>query len=238
MWDRLIAQDGIGGEAIIWLIIAFLWVVAQLVSRAKERTRARQLAEQEPEQEQRSAPEREKTFENEMRRFLENLGSEPAEEEDDFAPETEPVRPAHRRPVQRSRTRREPSPPPIHLVERTQEAPRAETSAYIETSLGEIDATIGDEVLDTDRAYAMPESTRAEAINAFINPRTLLVNLNYIRMNMPLIPVAGLDTTNEARPRPTMHGRQQLRDAITTQLILSNPLAMGEDKASYTKRVV
>jgi len=232
MWDRLITQNGIGGEAIVWLIIAFLWVVAQLATRAKERSRARQQAEggADKPQEERSGP----TFEREMRKFLENIGAEVVDE-DELEPE--PVREPARQRTRRQAVRREPPPPPIHLVERRPEA-SAIPEAYRDSNLGAIDTTIDDSVLDTSEAYAIRETGEADSINAFVNPRTLLVNLNYIRMNMPLIPVADLDTTNEARPRPVMHGRQALRNAITTQLILSNPLAMGEDKASYTKRVV
>jgi hypothetical protein len=235
MWDRLTAQEGIGGEAIIWLIIAFLWVVAQLVSRAKERARARELARQEPDQpdEQRDARAGQ-TFEREMRKFLETIGAEPAEEEELF-PEPEPQPPPRPR-VQRRPIRREPPPPPVHLVERRAEPPPPHVLA--ESRLGDMDTSIDESALDADRAYAVRETGQADSINAFVNPRTLLVNLNYLRMNMPLIPISGLDTTSEARPRPAVHGRKALRDAITTQIILSTPLAMGEDKASYTKRVV
>ncbi len=235
MWDRLIAQDGIGGEAFIWLIIAFLWVVAQVVSRFKERARERELASQDSEQPDEQKPERAgQSFEGEMRKFLETIGAEPAEEED-APPEREPrARPrVHRRPA----PRREPPPPPVHLVQQPEEAPRAAVSSD-DDALGEMDTRIDESALDTVKAYATRESTRSEAINAFVNPRTLLVNLNYLRMNMPLVPITGLDTTSEARARPEVHGRRALRRAITTQLILSNPLAMGEDKASYTKRVV
>ncbi len=235
MWERLTAQDGIGGEAIVWLIIAFLWVVAQLVTRARERNRIRQQSERKSDPQDRQPPERAgQTIEREMRKFLESIGAEPAEVEDDLFPEPEPERaPAPRR-VRRPVSRWEPVPPPLHLVERASPAPSA---SYDDLQLGAIDASIDESVLDTDRAYALPDTHHAESINAFVNPRTLLVNLNYLRMNMPLIPISGLDTTNEARPRPAIHGRQALRNALTAQIILSNPLAMGEDKASYTKRL-
>ncbi len=237
MWERLTAQQGIGGEAIIWLIIAFLWVVAQLVSRAKERQRARQLAEREADPSTEQKEERAgQSFEREMRRFLENIGAEPAEEDELFpAPEPEPAR----RRVRQRPPRREPPPPPIHLTEqRATPPPRPVQEQPVDTRLGEMDTSIDQTALDTDRAYEVRDPGQADQINAFVNPRTLLVNLNYLRMNMPLIPISGLDTTSEARGRPTIHGRHALRNAITTQLILSNPLAMGEDKASYTKRVV
>lgn len=237
MWDRLITQNGIGGEAIVWLIIAFLWVVAQLVTRAKERSRAQQRTQDATGDKPRSERS-ERSFESEMRKFLENIGAEVTDEEADLPPEAEPVPAPVRTRPRRPPERRTPPPPPIHLVERRDEPARPIQEAYQDSNLGAIDTSIDESVLDTSQAYAIRETGEADSINAFVNPRTLLVNLNYIRMNMPLIPVAGLDTTNEARPRPVMHGRQALRDAITMQLILSNPLAMGEDKASYTKRIV
>lgn len=222
------AQNGIGGEAIIWLIIAFFWVVAQLASRAKEKAARRRLEEgpSETSQQQPQEPANERGFENEMRRFFESIGAEVEEEEED-APAPPPP------PRRRRAARAEPKSAPIHLVERRP----APEPAIADTNLGDIDSSIDDSALDTDRAYALTEH-RTESMNAFVDPRTLLVNLNYLRMNMPMIPVAGLDTTHEARPRPVIHGRHALRDALTTQIILSNPLAMGEDKASYTKRVV
>lgn len=234
MWDRLITQQGIGGEAIIWLIIAFFWVVAQLATRAKERARARELDRQQPDQSDETKQERDPpTFEREMRRFLENVGAEPAEE-DELFPEQQ-TEPLPRPRIRRRPAPAQPTPPPLHLVERQRPEPATDP---IDTRLGDIDPSIDESVLDTSQAYAVRESTRAETINAFVNPRTLLVNLNYLRMNMPLIPISGLDTTHEARPRPELHGRENLRSAVTTQLILSNPLAMGEDKASFTKRMV
>lgn len=219
-----VAQNGIGGEAVIWLIIAFFWVVAQLVTRAKEKATRRRLSEQMP-SDTRPAPqpgEVERNFETEMRRFFESIGAETIEEET-------PPPPRERA---RQRLRREPPPPPIHLVDR-KPAP-----VVADPSLGAMDTRIDESALDTDRAYALPDEGRDENINAFVNPRTLLVNLNYLRMNMPLIPISGLSTTRETRPRPVLHGRKALRDAVTMQFILSTPLAMGEDKASYTKRVV
>lgn len=233
MWERLTAQDGIGGEAIVWLIIAFLWVVAQLVTRAKERKRVRQRTERLSEEEEKKPKRVQQTFEREMRKFLESIGTETAKEEDELFPEPEPKRPPPR-PIRRPAARREPSPPPLHLVER---APPP-LPHPVDPRLGAIDTSIDESALDTDKAYALPEMRREESINAFVNPRTLLVNLNYLRMNMPLIPISGLSSTSEARPRPSIHGRHALRNALTAQIILSNPLAMGEDKASYTKRVV
>ncbi len=230
-----IAQNGLGGEAIIWLIIAFFWVVAQLVSRAKEKTARQQYSKPREsttsDREWEPPPKKhEPSLEEEMRRFFESIGAEePAEE---AVPPPPPRRPAGQT------VRREPPQPPIHIVARDREPVPMPTPDLENVRLGDIDTRIDESVLDTDRAYALPDHRIDENINAFVNPRTLLVNLNYLRMNMPLIPVAGLDTAQGSRHRPTLHGRKALREAIVTQLILSNPLAMGEDKGSYTKRLV
>ena len=239
----IFAQNGIGGEAIIWLIIAFFWVVAQLFSRAKEKARAREM-DQEPMAEQSQLPEeQERSFETEMRRFLENIGAEPAdvEEQDEPvpAPSRQPTR--SRRPLRRpdrqvereAARRREPAqavaPPPLPS--------RPSAADQLESRLGDMDTSIDESALDLEQAYALRE-TRDHGAHAFMDPRTLLVNLNYLRMNMDIIPITGLSATSEERRRPTIKGRQALRNAVTSQLILSNPLAMGEDKGSYTKRLV
>ncbi len=243
MFD-LFAQNGIGGEVVVWLIIAFFWVVAQLFSRKKEQEQRRAATERssdEPvtEEEQRS-------LETEMRRFFEQIGAEPPEEE--TAPPPPPQRRERQRPPLRSaqqprraqQTERS-TPPPLPAQEKWREAPAAvtvDTPRVRDPRLGEIDSAIDTSALDTDNAYAIREISRDESINAFVDPRNLLLNLNYLRMNMPIVPVTGLSTTSESRPIPNLHGRKALRDAITAQLILSNPLAMGEDKGSYTKRVV
>jgi hypothetical protein len=234
MLDRITAQNGIGGEALIWLIIAFLWVVAQVVNRFKEQARRRQMAERGgTEPPAASEEEAGNTFEREMRKFLETIGAEPMPVE-----EAKPVPP----PRPKAPRRRVPPPPSPVVMSRDDAAyidrPRMAEVRTEAVRIGEMDTRIDEGDLDTDRAYALPDDQRPENFNAFVNPRTLLVNLNYLRMNMPLIPVTGLSSTSETRPRPQLHGRSSLRDALITQIILSNPLAMGEDKASYTKRVV
>ena len=231
MWDRLLTQNGIGGEAIIWLIIAIFWAVAQLFSRAKEKARTRGPSPVATEPPRESAPAEDATIEDRMRRFLESLGSEMV----DTAPPPRPAaRPVPRRaPPERPRPV-VPPPPPRPAFHST---PHPEPAGDF-SSLGEMDTTIDERALDTEHVYDLANMERAEGFNAFVNPRTLLVNLNYLRMNMPLVSITGLDTTSESRPRPTLHGRAALREAITNQIILSNPLAMGEDKACYTKRVV
>ncbi len=248
------AQNGIGGEAIIWLIIAFFWVVAQLFSRKKERDRLRNMPDDDdrPAQPAGSPPAQQdsRSFEQEMRKFFETIGAEPMPAEE-LPPEQEPRR-AYREsatpppppPARAGRDPRAPHapraatpPPPPPKPARTPAMRKAARAAAESTNLGAIDTALDVSALDTDNAYSIRE-IRDENFNAFVNPRTLLVNLNYLRMNMPVIPVSGLSTTGEQRNRPVLHGRQALRNAITTQLILSNPLAMGEDKGSYTKRVV
>lgn len=228
----ILAQDGIGGEVIVWLIIAFFWVVAQLFSRSKDRGRARQSP---PERKQPATEEEARTLEQEMRRFFEELGAEPPAVKE-VQPATPPPMPRQReiRPAQG--TRRRDSQQRVRLD--AQPRPDVMPRQPVDISLGAIDTKLDESALDTELAYQLPSTDRQESINAFVNPRTLLVNLNYLRMNMPIIPITGLSTTDERRPRPHLQSRAALRNAITTQLILSNPLAMGEDKGSYTKRIV
>jgi hypothetical protein len=241
-----LAQNGLGGEAIVWLIIAFFWVVAQLFGRAKEKMRSRELTESDDADEPvpAGAQHRRISLEEEMRQFLEQMGIEPDEPE--FVEEARPVPP----PVPRRARPRggRPSPPAPPIPDRPPAVPlpspvqtaiqKQESLAYHDSSLGEMDTRIDDSVLDTDNAYAIREQIRDDVRNAFVDPRTLLVNLNYLRMNIPIVPITGLAATSERRPRPRLYGRKALREAITMQLILSNPLAMGEDKGSYTKRMV
>ncbi len=239
MWERLLSQNGLGGEAIIWLIIAFFWVLAQVFSKAKEARRQReQTTGDQPLDETGKG---DKTFERQMREFFEQIGAEEAE--------TEPAssQPRHDPPSRASRAerhiRRTPPPVPaeprvrLHPPPDTTTRPKAASLPDIESRLGEMDTRLDESALDTEAAYALRE-TRNENLNAFVNPRTLLVNLNYLRMNMPIVPIRGLETTDAERPRPSLSGRQALRQALTSQIILSNPLAMGEDKSNYTKRLV
>ncbi len=236
--STILAQNGIGGEVIVWLIIAFFWVVAQLFSRTKERGQGRQRSpNRKPETEEEA-----RTLEKEMRQFFEELGADPpAVQEVQPPPVTQrqapPPMPEAERSTRRSRdARRRMRFDRTEEQRRPVELPRAPVSDDVR--LGAIDTTLDESALNTELAYALPDHRRDESVNAFVNPRTLLVNLNYLRMNMPIIPISGLSTTGENRPRPQLKGRAALRDAITAQLILSNPLAMGEDKGSYTKRIV
>ncbi len=241
MWERLVTQNGFGGEAIIWLIIAFFWVVAQVVAKAKEARLKRTIADDEEQPAPDAPPEaKERGFERQMREFFEQLGVEEVEEKaappSPPRPPAPPPRPSQRatraRPARPARVPVAAQPPPRPQV--TLDAP---TPPVQETQLGDIDTTLDESALDTEQAYALRE-WRSENMNAFVNPRTLLVNLNYLRMNMPIVPIRGLESTDETRPRPRLTGRQALRESITNQIILSNPLAMGEDKSSYTKRIV
>lgn len=229
----ILAQNGIGGEVIVWLIIAFFWVVAQLFSRTKQGRGREGSAKRAP-----ATEEEARTLEQEMRQFFEELGAEPPEVQEERPPararkQAPPPMPEARRTARR---RARPDVADEQRMQQPIELPREPVLS--DARLGSIDTALDERALDTDLAYALPDRQREESLNAFVNPRTLLVNLNYLRMNMPIVPITGLSTTSENRPRPHLRGRAALRDAITSQLILSNPLAMGEDKGSYTKRVV
>lgn len=241
MWERLVTQNGFGGEAIIWLIIAFFWVVAQVVTKAKEARRGQSEA---TEEDPATPPEvKERRFERQMREFFEQIGAEEAEETVASAPRPPPPPPPKPPPARARQTtqagRAQSARPPVIAQPRKQPRITIDAAKPVPEGprLGDMDTAIDESALDTEQAYALREA-RTENVNAFVNPRTLLVNLNYLRMNMPIVPVRGLETTDETRPRPKLIGRQALRQSITNQIILSNPLAMGEDKSSYTKRVV
>jgi hypothetical protein len=234
MWNWITAQGGVGGEAIVWLIIAFLWVVAQLVNRFKEQALAKRRREN-PDEDL-SEEEQASTFEQEMRRFLETIGAEPLVEEIEERKRPEPPPPPRRaRRVEPIQETVAPPPPPPVRPQPVRVMPPLEKTAI---SIDEMDTRIDESVLDTEKAYALIERKNKDNLNAFVDPRTLLVNLNYLRMNVPIIPVSGLASTSENRPRPDLIGHRNLRLALTTQIILSNPLAMGEDKSNYTKRMI
>ena len=249
MWDRLFAGQGLGGEAIIWLIIAFFWVVAQLFARTKEKNRARQLEESGP-VDPYSDKDQGVGVEDQLIRFLETVGGGPEPgvqeasppthfpehaERSDPPPRQQPPPPPRQREKASERIQKQRARALHYKAEKEQPVARKKKD---EPRIGAMDTTIDERALDTEKAYALRDELSQQGINAFVNPRNLLVNLNYLRMNIPIVPLIGLEASSEMRRRPKLHGRQMLRQAITNQIILSNPLAMGEDKASYTKRNV
>jgi hypothetical protein len=240
-----IIANGLGGEAIVWLIIAFLWVVAQLVEKAKA-SRARQQQQPRPsrpvpkqqtasftprvaqtqEEDEVESREPRRSFDEEIREFLENIGAEIVGEDKEPPPRPVPT-PPQRFPTHataQTRIALDPSrfsPPAQHIKD---------------TNLGEIEETIKD--VDDASVYDVKEYTHSDTtFGSFVDPRTLLVDLSYMRMPLVYIPVTMMSATDSSTSRPPIHGEHDLKRAFKSQIILSTPLAMGEDKSTYTRRI-
>lgn len=226
MTDGIQLAKDLPMEALIWIIIAFLWVVAQLVSQYKEKQRRAQRRNGAPP----PAPPQGQTFEDEIRNFLENLsGEREAEpEEDDFAPP--PPRPAE-----------PPAPRPVAIRRR----PPRRLESDMDTAAQAMARAAGRqrEILEA-AAAEMPGEAVVEGVveqhrgstHAMIDPETFLVDLRSLRVPMIQVPVQMLSITDETATRPPMNTTRALKQALISQIILSPPLAMGEDKSAYERR--
>ncbi len=266
-------DEGFGVEVVVWLIIAFIWVVAQLVARAKQKS-------QEPAGQTESAPadpwktsqrtekpETGGTIDRQLREFLEGIGGEIMEEEtaeDDFlAPpretrrRTAPERETRTAPERQIRAERAPaktdssewgknrrtaekafkSGPREQEVRQpsfrtTPPPPMPPPPPSPITHPGRKDKGYK-EVQDIDHSK---QSTAPSY--ALINPKMLMVDLRSQRMPIQKIPIKMLESTSVAASKPPLKSRHDLRRAILGHVILCPPLAVGEDKSTYTRRQV
>ncbi len=227
MTDWLNLSKDLPVEALIWIIIAFLWVVAQLVSQYKEKQRRAQRQTGAPPPSRPQGP----SFEDEIRNFLENLSGEREvePEEDAFAPPP-PPRPAE-----------PPAPRPVAV--RRRPARRFESDMDTAAQAMARAASRQREILEATAAE-MPGEAVVEGVveqhrgstHAMIDPETFLVDLRSLRVPMIQIPVQMLSITDEIAPRPPLNTTPDLKRALISQIILSPPLAMGEDKSAYERR--
>lgn len=231
MLERFQMKDASGGELIFWLIIGALWVVGQFMTKLKER-RARQAAASQPRPtappapETREEKERGGDFEEHMKRFIEAISGETLEEEPAPPPPPPP----------------RPRPAPVQYRERPTPPPRPRPAPILpDRGTGDLGAIV--DAIDahdayTNRVYDISSIQDRLGTSSLVDPRTFLVNLTGLHMDLVSVPVPMMSTTAETIQRPSLKNRADLRQALIGQFILSPPLAMGEDKASFTKRAV
>lgn len=246
-------NDGFGPEVIVWLIIVVLWIVAQLVARTKQAGRSRP-AEPETRPE---APATGEALDRKLRDFFEDLTGESFLEEstgeEAVAPRALEKQPE---PPRRDRTApartasragdwsraREPSRPKIRTeperARKKRPSFRTVPSAPLPppppspiTHPGRFDPGYH-EVDEIDHFKPAP----ATFSHALIDPRTLMVNLESLRMPIQKVPVKMLASSTMAVPRPPLQTRSDFRKAVLGHIILCPPLAMGEDKSAYTRK--
>ncbi len=250
------ADEGFGPEILVWLIIVVLWIVAQLVARAKQKSPPRPAESESPPE----PPKAGESLDRKMRDFFEDIGGEAmveekGEEDDFLAPPSsgrEPERP------RRDRMKSAYSESADTLQSRTQEhrghragskwkEPKPKQPSFRTVPVAPLPPPPPSPITHPgrpDRKYLevhdIDHHKQAPAMfsHALIDPKTLLVNLKALRMPIHKVPIEMLQSSTTATPRPLLKNRRDFRQAILGHIVLSPPLAMGEDKSAYTKKHV
>lgn len=206
MFDNLHA-DRPGLEGLIWIVFAILYGVAQLISRGRKKPPAHGPVSPAP------GPEDDgyEAPEEEIRRFLESLTGAPARPQPAPASVPSPPPPPRRRYMKKAEPAQAPRPQQDH---------RASPPLAARPSTPEPEVPL----------MTLSTCSTIGKTNSF------LVNLNSQRLHMMRVSIPTLRTTTHSVQPPELKRRGAFRRAMLSHIILSSPLAMGEDRSKFDYR--